>query len=541
MKRIFTLALLLAVVVTPITGPLAMSVSPVESAAAEETQDDCGVLEMISPGGCSPATYGDETQQEIDAAQDHLALYQEGRAMITQSKSFTDVMSNYITDTEDTAWLLAEQAVAEAYQNGSTEAEAKIAAKERVREYYATKQKNHLNAWENHIAAMQSMLNQTSTFTSDPTDLLYLGMGDVKFSTSAADEKVDSYTNLQVQTTDVTLVSGETVQTKQLQATLKVGGSSYGSATFDPISGVDAVAGPDDWGIIYADAFPEVNLRPSESDSDTYAHTPYMWPPRWRDPMTKLDATYSEVENETNTFVSNTYTDFQTDKINATDLLSKVNLMNNYQLDATGGNATFNDVVSALAASGMSTTDLGNTSYMGISYEPNHITNTTITRDGMLLSGSAPPNGSWEIGTEYHSDNITGSQSVATLDGDMHIINGTFTINEVYDSAGNPIDQVTIDSPDRDYSVTNTTETQELIVELGEEIDRLEDMKTDDSGAGGTGDSGVDASGFFQSVEDALTGLFGFAGSGLSGAIQGLMIVFGGLIALSILLNSLLP
>jgi len=528
MKRIFSLALVLLVVSSPITGLLGAA-GPVGEATA------CNGMGIMVTEGCGPDN--DPSNTEIDESQDHLALYQQGVSMMSMSKSYTDTMGNYVKDTEDIAWLMAERAVAQAYQNGANASEAKVAAKEAVKDYYAVRQMNTLNAWDNHMAALKSMKNQTSTFTDDPSEFVYITDGSFGlYNPSSSVEYGDADTglrNFEVVTKNYTLINGSTVEGYQLKAVAhdRQYGNKRGDAYWDPLT--NSITFQGSYAMDGDRRFGDINIRAPNAE---YPQKAYMYKPRWTDVFNSIDSTYNEVASETDTFVNNTYDSFKSGEINSTDLLSRTNLMNHYMLDGTG-NASFNDVVAALSAAGWSTTDLGNSSYMNITYEPNHLSNESITRQGMLLSGQAPPNETWTVGTQYESTDLNGTQAVATLDGDLHTINGTFAINAVYDSDGSEIEDVELTSPERTYKTTNTTELQRLVEQLGEDIDKLEDMKTDDSDAG----AGVDASGFFSALGNALTGLFGFVGSGLTGAIQGLIIVAGALIALAILLNALMP
>jgi len=532
MKRIFSLALVLLVVTSPISGLLGVGASPVGQASAT-----CSGMGVMVDDDCGPDN--DPSNTEIDQSQDHLSLYQQGVSMMSMSQSFNDVMSNYVRDTEDIAWLTAERAVAQAYQNGSTQSAAKIDAKEAVKDYYATKQKNLLTAWDNHMAALKSMKNQTSTFTNDSTEFVYKTENHNGYQPGANYHEA-WFAGFELRKKNITLINGETVKSYILDPLLQDDGT-YVHMEYNPVTGLqfyDNTARSTEY--VYdhtSGGFGQINIRaPPNSD---YPQKAYFFKPRWDGPANNIQSTYDEVASEIDVFVDNTYNDFQTDQINVTELLSRTNLMNHYMADGSG-NASFNDVVAALSAAGWSTTDLGNTSYMNLTYEPNHLSNASITRKGMLLSGEAPPNETWTVGQQYNSSEINGTQAVATLAGDLHTVNGSFQINAVYDSNGEEIEDVDITTPDRSYKTTNTTELQNLVEQLGKDIEKLEDMKTDDSGGAGAG-SGVDASGFFSAFGNALTGLFGFVGSGVTGAIQGLVIVAGGLIALSILLNALMP
>lgn len=487
MKRIFSALLILSVVTTPIAAPFAASVSPVGTASADHCPWE-GIYAIEA--------YCEGHAEEIDDQQDHVSMYSTALGIYAQSQSFLDIVDNYLNDTQDTAWLYAEQAVARSYQNGSTEAEAKVAAKERVRDYYTIKQWNHANAWNNHVTSLNQLVNESKQLdgtTFGPTGKWNAPGWTVDFTgTGGYDRTADTTTDttlteLTYHDTNTTLINGTTTTVKSVQMRFdgEIGTDSlwfvirydpYNGARVSDIGGEEHEGGPDT-----VNETGNINVQPPNDD---YSTRGYIYPYQWNRGPDRMNSLQQEINGEIDTFVTNTYDDWQAGEINVTDLLSNVNLMNHYQLDAMGNDTEFNDAVAALAASGFSTSELENTSYMNLTYKPLFLSNQSITRQGMLLSGSAPPNETWQIGTEYNSHNLSGAQAVATIDGEIHTINGTFTINAVYDSDGNEIDDAEIVSPERDYKTTNTTALQQQIEELSKLYEELEERKSDSGGGG---------------------------------------------------------
>ena len=433
------------------------------------------------------------TPGEVDNLEDALALYQQAATQEGMVDTFHTTYSNYMSDTQDIAWLQAERAIAQSAADDLSETEAQINVEQNVSDYYTTKQHNLIETWNTHIATLESIHAQDDTDRVEVADRSagYYHTEDNWFikedgsqNTGESIVEIVGFNNK-----SITLANGNTTQVNQIQ--LRAAG--YGdtnnwfnaTANYNPFGGLTQVShsyGPAEFRF---KSSAQVRVKPPQASSYTQ-QVLYLYGSNWEDPYQNATQLHSEVLTETDTFVSNAYADLRAGNINATDVLSNVNLMNHYMTNANSDNLTFNDALVALAASGVSTPNLNETGWMDISYNP-HSANTTNTYEGVLMSSQAPPNGTWETGVQYDSENISGNQMIARLDGSIKNLNGTFAIETVYDRSGDERNVSVIDSPDRDYSVANTTDMQALITELGDLRAQLDELQEANGTGGGGG------------------------------------------------------
>lgn len=178
MKRIFTLAILSLVVLSPILGAM----QPVQTAAAQETEcDNAGqLLHIISGGhaGCDAVSQEIEDHQETKAIEDEQTLTDVKALAATQreqQEAHIDVRQNYLIDSEDAALSKAQAAITEslpATANNTenvTQAQVRENATAAVADYYARQQYNVLEAWNGTMASAQ-YLNTLVTNESGLTD-----------------------------------------------------------------------------------------------------------------------------------------------------------------------------------------------------------------------------------------------------------------------------------------------------------------------------------------------------------------------------------
>ena len=70
---------------------------------------------------CSPTNDKIEEMKQSDANQTKVDIYASASAEAATGETFRSVNTNYLQDSESAAWMKIQIAVAEAYQNGSSE------------------------------------------------------------------------------------------------------------------------------------------------------------------------------------------------------------------------------------------------------------------------------------------------------------------------------------------------------------------------------------------------------------------------------------
>lgn len=485
----------------------------------------CDPIAFINGDGCNPGN-----DNELDQTEDHLAAYQFATSQEANTEAFLDLYGNYIMDSTDTAWLLAEKVVANEYINGSTKITARSKAVEAVQNYYTIKQLNLINAWNNHAAAIESLRIKNDTLSEkfisySGVDLTVLNTGSGNNLGQPATTRLHG-----IEEINVTLINGSTATVKALEFHYnwdKYSTGLYFRAAYGPYIGGNYMNGSFkiteqvDRSIDTFTDPGQLTYRPPNSKSGSLPQS-YIWnPDNWNYPIQNTTDANNEVESEIKTWVDNTYSAWDTGQLNASELVSRVNKMENYVVQAQSDNATFNDVVGGLSGLGLSI-PTNQTATMNISFEPENI-NGTLTKNSILMASNSPPTGEWEVNKTYNSNNIQGAEYVYTTNGDTYLINGTFTINSVTNKNGETLTNVNITSPERNYAVTNQSETQDLLTNISEQLNDIQQRQNQVGGG-----SSPDIVGGVSDVVDNVVGFFANIG-------QIAMFIVVGLVAILIL------
>jgi len=439
--------------------------------AAQESTDCDGYegspTQLAVEGSCT------DTYEQPDELQDHTSIYSHASTQLASDETFLTLYGNYMEDTEARAWMIMERSVANAYENGSTAAEAKARANENIREYYATKQHNLLEQYNVSIAAYEYMRNESSTAGIE---------GDVWTSPNVDSENASgltaSHTGFETVTVDLLDGSNKTVHTPMVDVSIDSGSTTL-SPTPVPSSATytwnfDGQPNP-------RVEFMQQNIRPPDGYTSQLA---YIWMDDWTEPWAEIENQADTMQNQTDSFVDATYADFEQGDINSSDLLSRLTLMEELMVEGNNESATFEQQVAALSAMGLSSPNISDTGVMKVDYEHDNATYTNET--GLLFASDPPTNSSWETGTQYNaSTDFDGAVLFASsTDGYQRSLQGNFTIVEAIDTEGNTVSEITTE--ETTYEAANTSELLTRLDSLAEQYEELEQYKQGEP----TGDGG---------------------------------------------------
>jgi hypothetical protein len=438
---------------------------------------------MLNGDGCSSA---DEKQARIDEAEDLAQLKSRVATMLASRNTFLDVMNNYAQDTQDVAWLEIEESVARELSNNNTDVSMlKNDVDRQAKIYYRTKYSNIVNKWNNYATGLASMAEVNRSLSGDyirytEWDIPNCDLAEDNIQIVGTREMTEYHYFTDDRITDPIGLKLQCVKGGNTTVIYHPFVPGRSGDTDDYVEGVRAPPWEADnpWieqalinpGAIWLGTNDQLTAHRQRIRSQISD--------RWHNSVQNFRDEQAEVENEGYLWVESVVPAYENGSIRATELLSRTNKMNNYAADADG---SFNDAVAAAASAGLSV-PTNQTGYMTIQFEPMSQQNATLTKRGLLLSSTAP-NGSWDTGVQYNSTDISGGQMVSTLNGSEYVIDGDFTILEAYRENGT-VYNGTISAPSRDYKVTNSSETQELIEQLGERVSELEEMQNDPSGTG---------------------------------------------------------
>lgn len=464
---------------------------------------------------------------ENESAQDKVDLYSAAAGDKATGETYQAVSSNYLADSESVAWMKAEAAIAAAYEDGDTKAEAKVDAREAISSYYAVKQINLIEHWNTTISSYGYLHNRSmQEGFSQPA------MGDTSWEPHyQTDNFVDyrggyesGYGNYclpgGISTTSVTLVNSSTHTSQHLQVLEDENGDyalllpAHESGThttnaygYNETNGrMYCATSSGGTGTSYYMSELMVDAPNSNYDELTYLDIG-----TFIDPWRAIEQKNTHLQNEADTFVEATWSNYEDGTINSSDVLSRTTTMFEYGTASSSGNGSYYDVIGATAAMGLPAPDLNETGQMTVE------TNSG-TYQGLVFANRST---AWETGTEYDPANMDGPVILATTDGAQRELTDPFTITGATDTTGESRSSVPVQ--DYNYQTSNTSELQEKYDELLNLTGELQD-RSEEAAAGGGGSSGGGGS-----LPDWLTQkYFGLAAWIWAAAAVVLLAIFGG-------------
>jgi hypothetical protein len=463
-KRLLSIFLALLVVSAGFAPP---------ASAASMTDSQCsGLAEWIrnavtlgltgmTTSECSTQNDAIDEMKASDQNQTHTDIYNAAAAHEGNSEVFEAVYGNYANDSQSAAWMKMQVAVAEAYEDGKSQTEAKVAAQEAISDYYTVKQINLIEKWN-----------------SSATQFVYLREAGLNESIAGAtiyyyDAYDDSYQDgVTLGEQSMTLANGSThgVTSVNHQNIKKSSAIAYQTPSSGELNWADSGNGA-----YYQDSSGLYVTPPDSIDADNIAIIHYDdYKERWD----RTETLTNELQSEANNFVEATYADFDSGEANASDVISANTAMFEYGTEHNE-NSSLYDSTAALTLMGFDTPNMSSSGTMDVTYNGN-------TWTGIVLARNAP-GGSWQTGTTYNTSNITGPVFLATTDGQkVDFAEGeTFSIDQMRSKSGENVTQV--NTTKYVYKTANTSELNAMQMELIELRKEIESREPDGGGGGGFG------------------------------------------------------
>ncbi len=487
LRSVLVVAVALLVVSSVGVGPAISPMEPVAAADGDDSPCD-GITVTVFTSGIGCVTLYDASEHDYT---DHLGAYSHGSTVIAGNKEYFTIYRNYQKDSEAAAWMDAEVAVAEAYKNGSSESEANEAAKRDVEDYYSVHLANLEERWATTVSAFLNLEGQNSTFDGN----LFVPFDSTRFK----DANQDTWQNhsheitdksLESGTTNLTLANGTTMEAKTLEVDVEVhyydiegytGDVTVNhSVSLDPTKGIVTTSkqvnvGGKLWDTEWT--IENWNIKPPDATDPTRIYLDLgEWSDRWNGTVNTSDGVKAGV----NDFVTATYADYGSGELNATDILSRLTLAQEYRLEAgnesAAGNETFNSVLASLRVQGFETAPLNETGSFNVTYRTNASDPATERTETGFLFARTAPNGTLEAGATYHVSDDLGSAVFVTETGETRVPEGDLTINSIKDRDGTELTNVSTTSVN--YEVANTSEYRQTLEEIGETLEEIEDTQT---------------------------------------------------------------
>jgi cation transport regulator ChaB len=385
----------------------------------------------------------DQGAQEIDGATSS-EVASDAYSGAGSLKQGTDQIANdtrkFFQVAHNTAWSQSKVIIYEHLDNGSSEAEAKEAAREAVNDIYATEQKklldrattisDNLNSTYEHFkgTANISLSDKYQYTPSNPADVTYF------------DTENDSYT----------LVNGEKF--------------SYRNTEYN--AGADDLFGPDEFSS-YSGFSPDpqdtVQIKPVDSQLDPQlvvngSQTTAL--------VLKAEQEAASMRTDVETLASNTFSNYTQQEINASNYLSPADIASQYNLAANNGTA-YSTAQAALR--GYATN--GSTS-MTIKYPS---TGTTV--HGNLYADGQPPTtalnsstSAWIPNHTYDVSQMNTTVYIAKQSGGFGDIQSDFKIIEMVEASTDEPLNYTVTETYTEYGSYSTNQS-ELLTNFAEALD----------------------------------------------------------------------
>lgn len=428
---------------------------------------------LVNAEDCSRQAYVESTIEDMKASdqnQSKVDIYSSATGLKSGSEAWEAPFNNYLNDTESVAWMKAEVAIAEAYEEGKAESQAKVAARQAIANYYAVKQKNLIEQFNVTLSQTQVLAEQANQE----------GLGSYQ---QGGDGVKTGFINIPEGPSDG---DGSTTYVGEVNRTVTlVNGNTTGAMAIE-FDDSDAHSNPMYVSVNTKSTMTQTNpdykkyFRVEAPDSN-YDPLNFFYYGRYTDKWNRIQTKNTNLQDEVEVFVNATWDDYQNGEISASDVISRNTAMYEYGVRSGSENETLYNSVAGLALAGFDVPNLNNSGTMTIQYDGNEY-------EGLMLARNVP-NGSWETGVTYNESDFTGPVMIASIDGEKIDIadNKEFTILSM--SAKDGSDLSTIETKKYRYKTSNTSElleTQSALLELRQEI---EDREPSTSGSGTTTDS----------------------------------------------------
>lgn len=384
-------------------------------------------------GGCDPY-HGTTGTDSIDANQTKSELVQRAATTRQHVNTTMDSFDNNYQNMEAIARLEFQAAYYRALENGSSRSAAKIAANESIEDYFTVKEKQLMNSAETMVTDWHSY---DSLESNDSTI-------DGKFISQAGNTNANSLVSNKMQET-ITLVNGSTMSISTHAGYLFTLGNSQTNTLYVSQDG----------------------------DFDTYKEITSPTNQEWVERRQKLHDASDSVRAETQQYIDNTFTDYQTGDVNATELVDA----NTLEREFSGDNSQSWATLALATTSGVDPPeDLDGVGTFNVSYSGS-------TETGVLLADTTKTD-LIETGTTYDGSAWSVTPKIVTESGAIKPLNGTFTVDAITSPSGETQQNATY--TEVKYKTTNTSEYKSLMTELDSVRAELEAREAN-RGDGGLG------------------------------------------------------
>lgn len=377
-----------------------------------------------------------------DAQQVRGDIYGDASTSATSADNSLTVLENYLNDTATSARIIGQNAYIRALNNGTSQAEARIAAQEAVQDYYATKQRNLISTWNTQVSQAE-YLRSVAVSEEGLTNRTVRTLG-VSYTRTPRYPTIESFG-----TTNHTLVNQETVETRTWTAGMI---QNYGTTRITLTSGPRQISSGSGY-----DQYTAGGIEVQRPDS-SYSNVTTLRAQRYLDLWNDIEAQNNRVEDDMAVLVNNTYSQYQSNDINNSDLVDPYTLSRRSPGESYQSWASAQ--LTALDANSPEALESTGAFVVNISGGP--------TREGILFVGDET---TISAGETYNSSNLAGTEYVVGVN-DTHELTGTWTVENITTRTGESVPNATYQ--DTTYQSENVSELIAQYETLAEERQEIE-------------------------------------------------------------------
>ncbi|WP_135365888.1 hypothetical protein [Halosimplex halophilum] len=402
--------------------------------------------------------------EAADALEAEKNVYQGAITQGQNNQILEDSYNNYLQDTETVAKMVGKNAYIRALNNGTAEAEARQEAKDAVSDYYAAKQVQLLRTWSVSMTYTETLKEQLRTSNADPkTVQLNYTWDDVNSDNSVV-------TNVSYGATNETVLVNGTVREFDTAEVMwdNTNEPASGAAPLSPdpyhyqqysnggSAGYFGLIG-DNLEVESLAAFPP---EQNGEDIQGYDAESYLVISEYTTLWSEIENQNSQVQDEMDTFVTNTYDQYQAGEITEEDLVDPYLGARQYSPEADYNTWAIRSLTS------MGVQPPANMSTTGTMNVTDHSTGQQLT--GVLMSDGLPQSGSFEIGTRYDAKELQGYQFVVDDQGESTELTGNFTVTAVHHPNGTEKNITSVEYSSINYETTSIEEYKSTLEQLQE-------------------------------------------------------------------------
>lgn len=416
--------------------------------------------------------HGDKSvDQSLESNEQETEIYKSAQTDNEHTNIHKTTFDNYLKDAQTIALIKGKNAYIRSLNNGSSESAARTDAREAVKDYYSVKQINLAETWSASIANWE-YLEDVSDSDSGINDTYVVPHIVVQTAEDVRNIK-DGHDMATVNDT-VTLSNGSSYNVTKVDVHGVNNGYEYehlNSGTWYGHNETVAPIGPTTGTVVLSAAdLTGLMVRDYEGGTNHEIMKFNDYATRW----SNIESNQSAALNEIDTFVNNTYSGYQEGDVNNSELIDPYVAHSEYA--PNGSFEAWSMMQLSLLKGATPPKDLDKVGNFNVTTESGR--NYT----GMLLSDENPASGQFENETTYDASSIPGPQYVVTADS-IRELTGNFTIDEITDSNGNAVQNVTV--REVNYSTADTQEYQQLLENLSALRAEIDARQAASSGGGG--------------------------------------------------------